>query len=140
MNMEQSCTSCGGTGKEPSDALRAALEAAVEHRKSIGCGSYIRPDSLTEIVKAALTEFVRVSEQDKQDAEPIPPPIVRRVWRTHADTPPGLEVIAVRDDDHDVWIRDTTRLDRWCWRNDESTWANLVEDCGPLEDWTHEVD
>jgi hypothetical protein len=140
MDFSQSCTTCGGTGKELSNALRAALDAATEQRKSIGCGAYISPTDLTRIVKAAITEFINVTEQEARESEPIPPPAVRRVWRTYADSPPGPEVIAVRDNERDIWTRDPDDPRIWLWEDERFTWAQLLEDCEPLEDWTHEID
>lgn len=135
MDLEQPCDSCGGTGKQLSDAVRAALEAATEKRKALGCGSYIHAADLNKIVTAAIGEFVHVTER-AQATEAIPPPAVRQTWK-YNDSEPGPEVKAVRDREEDVW-----RREEYGWREPNGTvglWSYVL-DYAPLEDWTHEVD
>lgn len=129
-SFEKDCVTCGGTGKEPSNALRAALEAA-RLRKPLA-GTAVQTIQLEDIIKTALTEYLRVVEKEEEEARKAN----RRTWNT-GDPEPGPEVTAVLDSSGAVQIRDGNY-----WReeftDDRDRWAYIVEHCGPLEDWTHE--
>lgn len=133
-SLEKDCTACGGTGKETSDALRAALESV---RQLTLMGTVVTHISMEKVVRTAVAEFVRVSEHEADQGE-IPPPTVRRTWL--ADDPePGPEVVAVKDCDGDIWPRASHG---WLIPGFSSTAADwdVVATYEPLEDWTHEVD
>lgn len=130
-SFEKNCTTCGGTGKEPSDALRAALEAA-RLRKPVA-GTAVQTIQLEDIIKTALAEYLRVVEQEAEEARRAN----RRTWKV-GDPEPGPEVTAVRDRFGDIQRRDGR-----VWRdpdsNERNCWAYIARNYGPLEDWTHGV-